>query len=177
MHVVSEDVDLELDDDAEDDGGLEPSEQGDDGDDGDDGRGDGGVDDDREDQPSSGALGQSSEADTAQRKHVSISYEKYTAIARMLIHHLRLHEETAQEDDEGLTMDQVIGWYTDTKEETIETEAQLEEEVKICRLVLNRMIHVDGVVLELSAALEEDDELGEGQERKILIVHPNYVDA
>lgn len=66
--------------------------------------------------------------------------------------------------------------YTQTKEDSIETEAQLEEEVRLCRLVLNRMIHVDGVVLELSPAF--DDEIAEGEEgRKVLIVHPNYVDA
>jgi hypothetical protein len=68
--------------------------------------------------------------------------------------------------------------YTNTKEESIETEAQLDEEIKLCRMVLNRMIHTDNVLLELSAALEDDDELTEGPDgKKVLIVHPNYVDA
>jgi hypothetical protein len=45
-------------------------------------------------------------------------------------------------------------------------------------MVLNRMIHTDNVLLELSAALEDDDELTEGPDgKKVLIVHPNYVDA
>lgn len=107
VHVVSEDVQLELEDD--DDGGLVPSEHGDDDDDDDHGgKGDGKAADD--DQPSSGPLGQSSEADPSQRKHVSISYEKYTGIATMLIHHLRNHEDTAGEEDDGLSMDDVVTW-------------------------------------------------------------------
>eukprot|EP00037_Helgoeca_nana_P024226 m.256595 g.256595 ORF g.256595 m.256595 type:complete len:833 (-) comp26577_c0_seq1:55-2553(-) len=175
VHVVSEDVELELDE--EDDGGLEPSEHGDDDDDDQDGKGDG-KGGDLDDQPSSAAQGQSSEADPSQRKSVSISYEKYTAIATMLIHFLRSHEETAAEDDEGLSSEDVVTWYTNTKEESIETEAQLDEEIKLCRMVLNRMIHTDNVLLELSAALEDDDELTEGPDgKKVLIVHPNYVDA
>jgi hypothetical protein len=47
--------------------------------------------------------------------------------------------------------------------------------MKLCKLVLNRMIHVDGVVLELSQALEEDED-GEGGTEGLLFVHPNYVE-
>mmetsp|Transcript_8543 Transcript_8543/g.21988 ORF Transcript_8543/g.21988 Transcript_8543/m.21988 type:complete len:840 (-) Transcript_8543:35-2554(-) len=179
VHVVSEDVELDLGDGFDDDDtGLEPSEHGDDDDDDDDrgGKGDGKAADDSDDQPSSAAQTQSSEADPARRKHVSISYEKYTAIATMLIHFLQSQEESAEEDDVGQTADDLVNWYTTSKEDSIESEVQLEEEVKLCRLVLNRMIHVDGVVLELSAALEDDEALGEESlDRKVLIVHPNYV--
>jgi hypothetical protein len=70
VHVHSEDISLDLDEDGgvDEDGGLEPSEKGDDDDDND-------EDGDAGREPSSAAQDPSSEAD-ASRRHVSISYEK-----------------------------------------------------------------------------------------------------
>jgi DNA replication licensing factor MCM6 len=157
VHVQSDDVELELT--PED--GDQPLEQ----------------DDNDEGEPSQGP---SSEADASQKSsHISISYEKYTRIATMIIHHLRNLEETQDEEGSiGAKTDDLVDWYLGTQESSIETEQQLEEETKIVRLVLYRMINVDGVILELSEALQNDDEDDEegagGADEKFLVVHPNY---
>lgn len=93
------------------------------------------------------------EAQQTPKKHVSISYDKYTSIATMIIHHLRQLEESSEETDfVGGTTDDVVNWYLETQEENLETEEQVAEEARIVRLVLYRMVHVDNVVLELEDA-------------------------
>lgn len=48
----------------------------------------------------------------------------------------------------------------------------------MAKLVLHRMVEVDGVVLEVSEGLlpdNEDEEMAESQDDdKVLVVHPNY---
>eukprot|EP00041_Stephanoeca_diplocostata_P031140 m.963602 g.963602 ORF g.963602 m.963602 type:complete len:356 (+) comp23896_c0_seq5:89-1156(+) len=127
------------------------------------------------------------DAQPTPKKHVSISYDKYTSIATMIIHHLRQLEDSSEEADfVGGTTDDVVNWYLETQEENLETEEQVAEEARIVRLVLYRMVHVDNVILELEDATlggesDEDDDgdsmmarkSGE-EKKKYLVVHPNY---
>jgi len=184
VQVQSED--LELDDPDFDDGALESSQSpdDDDNDDNDDDDDNAGVRTAKSGAsvgPASSAS-QSSEADRSPKKHVSISYEKYTKIATMIIRHLRKLESRADDEAEaaeaidGSKMEEVVTWYLETQEEMLDGEAELEEEAKIVRLVLHRMIHVDGVVLELADAMVDEDEQEAPEADKYLVVHPNYVD-
>lgn len=160
VHVQSEDVELELQPEPL----INPADSATQG------------EDDDED-PS--MLPASSEANETQQKsqsHISISYEKYTRIATMIIHHLRSFEESQDEETPiGAKIDELVNWYITTEEDSIETEEQLEDETKIVRLVIYRMINVDGVILEINdARMSEDGKEDESESEKFIVVHPNY---
>jgi len=108
---------------------------------------------------------------------VTISYERYTRIANKIIHRLRSLEGLDTAETLG-TKGEIVEWYLTTEEGNISTEAELNEEKRVAKLVLHRMVEVDGVVLEVSEGLlpdNEDEEMAESQDDdKVLVVHPNY---
>eukprot|EP00729_Bicosta_minor_P003166 gene3166-31554_t len=118
----------------------------------------------------------SSQGDALSKKQVTISYERYTRIANKIIHRLRSLEGLDTAETLG-TKGEIVEYLT-TEEGNISTEAELNEEKRVAKLVLHRMVEVDGVVLEVSEGLlpdNEDEEMAESQDDdKVLVVHPNY---
>jgi len=113
----------------------------------------------------------SSQADALAKKQVTITYEKYTALANQIVHRLQQLDGTEEAEVEG-KRDQLLEWYLNSQESVITTEEQLVEEEKVARLVLQRMVEVDHVLLEL----KEVDAGGAvvTEANPILVVHPNY---
>jgi len=195
VHVDSEAVDLREDDVMDDQVAMD--DNGDDDDDDDDGAGNQGggaaakagsalaaatADAEEDEERGSDANSQltdpsSSQGDALSKKQVTISYERYTRIANKIIHRLRSLEGLDTAETLG-TKGEIVEWYLTTEEGNISTEAELNEEKRVAKLVLHRMVEVDGVVLEVSEGLlpdNEDEEMAESQDDdKVLVVHPNY---
>ena len=192
VHVESEDVSLGPED-GEDP--VLPTQDDNEGDDDD--KPDGDEDGNKAGEPSSDPVVSSSQGDAiAKKKHISYPYAKYMKVASQVIQRLRTLERSSelpqtQDDDEAdvaqkaeadklreeaeaaQRKSKVIDWYLENVEGELESVDQLEEEKNIIGMVLNRMIAVDGVLLEVSQYAEnkEDDSVDDD---KVLIVHPNY---
>lgn len=70
-------------------------------------------------------------------------------------------------DDEGIRQSELIQWYLEKIEDTLESENELMIERTIVERVIRLLIVDDGVLIELKTADNVDD--------PILVVHPNYI--
>jgi len=107
-----------------------------------------------------------------------VSYEDYKMMANLLVLHMRRMEEEA-EDETGLRKSDLIGWYLTEIQDDIQTEEELNERRGIIEKVIDRLIHTDNVLIQLtqtglkqragqeSQLVREDD--------PIIVVHPNYM--
>ncbi|EDO26869.1 predicted protein [Nematostella vectensis] len=79
----------------------------------------------------------------------------------------------------GLRRSRVVNWYLGEIQSEIETEEELAEKKMLVDKVLDRLIHNDGVILELKSWKESDKEKegekDEEEEDPLLVVHPNYL--
>lgn len=136
----------------------------------------------------------SSEADRTPVKAapVSVTYEKYTRVAQLIVHRLRQLEEDGEADDEADAKAQedskfgnVVNWYlSEGTDQDIEDEESLKQEAGVVRMIMERMIKTDGVLIPLydegDADVSEDESAdAEGAKFKadnerVLVVHPNY---
>jgi len=99
------------------------------------------------------------------QKRMKITYQEYQRIGQMLAKHLAVQEEAGEEVKE----EDLIAWYMEQVEETIETEAQLFEQQHLVQLIINRLIDKDRVIVVYRPA--EDPLRPEG---RVLVKHPNF---
>lgn len=99
------------------------------------------------------------------QKRMKITYPEYQRIGQMLAKHLAVQEEAGEEVKE----EELIAWYMEQVEETIETEAQLFENQHLVQLIINRLIDKDRVIVVYRPA--EDPLRPEG---RVLVKHPNF---
>uniref|UniRef100_A0A0R3QUB4 DNA helicase n=1 Tax=Brugia timori TaxID=42155 RepID=A0A0R3QUB4_9BILA len=99
---------------------------------------------------------------------LKIKFELYKRIADMLVLHIRHDEETEEntENWEGVRQSQLIQWYLDMMEESIDSEEEYNLQKTICERVIRRLITEDNILIQLNAETDEDP---------IVVVHPNYV--
>ncbi|KAH9498202.1 MCM DNA helicase complex subunit mcm6 [Bulinus truncatus] len=107
-----------------------------------------------------------------------LSYEDYKHMANLLVLHMRKQEEEVDEDETGLRKSDVIGWYLTEIQDEIQSEEELNEKRLTVEKVIDRLIHHDHVLIQLTQTglkprggqdgdlVKEDD--------PILVVHPNY---
>eukprot|EP00033_Pygsuia_biforma_P003674 GCRY01004024.1.p1 GENE.GCRY01004024.1~~GCRY01004024.1.p1 ORF type:complete len:815 (-),score=288.74 GCRY01004024.1:255-2699(-) len=107
---------------------------------------------------------ESEESKQLEKRKIQLTYEQYQAIANLLVLELRHTEETREQ---GLKQGELIEKYLSAKED-ITTEAELAYEYKVVRLVINRLIKHDHVLLTVGHLQEDEDE-------RVVLVHPNYV--
>lgn len=128
--------------------------------------------DTNEEEPVAEPMEQEQEQISQPVQAMSLSFEKYKAIANLLISHLRNEDEIRVEagESEGTRQNDLISWYLEKKD--IKTESELMEEKLLVDRVLQRLIEKDGVIIALRKpqSIENEEE-----EDPILVVHPDYV--
>ncbi|RWS31530.1 zygotic DNA replication licensing factor mcm6-B-like protein [Leptotrombidium deliense] len=136
------------------------------------------MDDDLEEAQSEASQGSTPASQTVTdsqgAKSLKLSYDKYKAMANIMVIHLRREErELADSESEGITRSKLIEWYLEQCADAIETEAELINRKILCDKVIDRLISVDQILIPLKAsqAMETDEEDGD----PILVVHPNYI--
>ncbi|VDN07844.1 unnamed protein product [Thelazia callipaeda] len=99
---------------------------------------------------------------------LKIKFELYKQIADMLVLHIRHDEETEEDSEnwEGVRQSQLVQWYLDMMEESIDSEEEYNRQKTICERVIRRLITDDNILIQLNAETDEDP---------IVVVHPNYV--
>lgn len=105
-------------------------------------------------------------------KKLTVTYEEYKQIANLLV--MRLRQEEEKEGELGLTRSELTDWYLGEIEADIESIEQLSEKKNLLDLVLTRLINVDKIIIPLSEMTEEGGS-PMGEDKAILVVHPNYV--
>ncbi|CAG5124538.1 unnamed protein product [Candidula unifasciata] len=108
-----------------------------------------------------------------------LSYEDYKHMANLIVLHMRKQEEEAGEDESGLRKSEVIGWYLTEIQDELHSEEQLIEKRTVVEKVIDRLVHHDHVLIQLTQtglkprSGQEDDMHKEAD--PILVVHPNYI--
>ena len=105
-------------------------------------------------------------------KKLTVTYEEYKQVANLLV--MRLRQEEEKEGDLGLTRSELTDWYLGEIEADIESIEQLSEKKNLLDLVLTRLINVDKIIIPLSEMTEEGAS-PMGEDKAILVVHPNYI--
>jgi hypothetical protein len=84
---------------------------------------------------------------------------------------------SAKSTDAAVTKGGLMRWYVDqlfVEGEPL-SEAQAEEELVVARLVINRLIEIDGVLLVIGTQQPSDDGVVvTDDDQQLLAVHPNY---
>ncbi|XP_067686906.1 zygotic DNA replication licensing factor mcm6-like [Haliotis asinina] len=137
-----------------------------------------------ESQPASEESAPPVEPVVVQKKGLKLTYEEYKQMANLMVLQMKRKEEeegaAGGEETVGLRKSELISWYLAEMEEEIDSEAELMEKKTIAEKVVDRLVHHDHVLIELTqtgmkpkskhdtqALIREDD--------PILVVHPNYV--
>jgi len=126
-------------------------------------------------QPSSGA---SPTPPAAGKAATRLSYEDYKHMANLLVLHMRKAEDESAEDETGLRKTDLIGWYLNEIQEDISSEEELTEKRGVVEKVIDRLIHHDHVLIQLTqtglkAKKGQESELIK-EDDPIIVVHPNY---
>ncbi|KAH1018069.1 hypothetical protein HUJ05_005891 [Dendroctonus ponderosae] len=109
------------------------------------------------------------------KKKMVLSFEEYKHLSNLIVMYMRKQEAKFEEQGrEGTHRSDVLQWYLDHIENTVESEDELIEKKDMLEKVLDRLIYHDQIIIPLtksglkgSAQEEEDDPL--------LVVHPNYL--
>jgi len=116
---------------------------------------------------------------------LSIRYEEYAHVCQLLVNHLRRLElaaelDTQRADDDqdlepavnedtlemGMKRAALIDWYLEQVEGEIETEADYHEKKRLVTAIIDRLVHTDNILIEISSEEMKDP---------MIVVHPNYV--
>jgi len=121
------------------------------------------------------------------KKSVKLTYDEYKRISNMLVYFIRKKEEeidTESETFSGVHKSELVAWYLNEIESTIENEDQLNEQNVLIEKILHRLIHYDNVIIQLekmglkSGGSEQETAEQMQQDETadpILVVHPNYI--
>ncbi|KAL0271762.1 UNVERIFIED_CONTAM: hypothetical protein PYX00_008757 [Menopon gallinae] len=111
------------------------------------------------------------------RSKALISFPEYSKICYMITHHIRRLEEeseTAEVETQGVRKSEVVDWYLEQIQDTIDTEQELIEKKTIIDKVIERLIYKDQILIPLHSVEEVGGDADE-EEDPVLVVHPNYV--
>merc|ERR1712154_630272 len=96
-----------------------------------------------------------------------ISFEQYESMGNAIATYLRSKED---DNDDVMTWGQIVNWYLEQCESSLQTVEELNHTTKIVNLVVRRLTNVDHVLIYVSSSTKDQPE----SERRIA-VHPNYV--
>ncbi|KAK6644349.1 MCM DNA helicase complex subunit mcm6 [Polyplax serrata] len=108
-------------------------------------------------------------------RQVKVTYEEYHNIYYMITHHIRKLEEeseTAGDEYKGMRKSEVVSWYLEQIQDTIETEEDLIEKKETVEKVIDRLIYKDFILLPLHGTGEGEEDT---EDNPVLVVHPNFV--
>jgi DNA replication licensing factor MCM6 len=82
--------------------------------------------------------------DNASKKNIKLSYDEYKRISNMLVYYIRKKEEEIDTESESVTgvhKSELISWYLNEVESTIENEQQLIEQNALIEKILYRLVN------------------------------------
>ncbi|KAI0311366.1 MCM-domain-containing protein [Amylostereum chailletii] len=112
----------------------------------------------------------------APKRRMVITHDKYMTMQSMVVMHLN---EVERETGTGLDRDELIDWYLETKEETIQDLDELEYEKELFTKVLkklvkdNYLIQITGDVQNSLPEAVSEDSVADGNVRVYYMVHPS----
>jgi len=98
-------------------------------------------------------------------RKMKLGYSEYERIGMMLTRYLAQRDDLGEEVKE----EELMTWYMEQIEETIQTEAQLYEQQHLVQLIINRLIDKDRVIIVVR---QPDDP--SRPETRVLQKHPNF---
>ncbi|XP_022662061.1 zygotic DNA replication licensing factor mcm6-B-like [Varroa jacobsoni] len=105
------------------------------------------------------------------KRHLSIHFEEYRAIANLLVFAIR--QKDTEEEEGTMNKEELLNWYLEQMEKEIDDVDQLMAKKELCDKVIDRLI-ADGILLKIGkVGLRGDGE--ETLEQPVIAVHPNYV--
>lgn len=118
------------------------------------------------------------------KKTISLSFEEYKNVSKMLVLHLREVESKLLlqgTDTEGAKKSELVQWYLEQIQDMLESEDDLIERKVLVERLIDRLITHDQVLIPLrTAELKQkhgEEAMDEGEfDDPVLMIHPNYVD-
>jgi DNA replication licensing factor MCM6 len=108
---------------------------------------------------------------------LTLRYEDYVRVSNLLVYQLRrieaivdTQEEESTDEPSGMTKSSLLEWYMSQIENELQTEEDFHQRRREVSAVVERLVHKDGVLIELGVRREDSAEFD-----PILVVHPNYV--
>jgi DNA replication licensing factor MCM6 len=107
---------------------------------------------------------------------LSVSFEKYTQIVDMIIHHLNKDSPNGKFQilpkfqciGSGEAQGEIISWYLDQKRDDFKSEEELVSERQLVKNIIHRLVTRDRVLLIIEEASSKN------LDERILVVDPNY---
>ncbi|KNC82269.1 hypothetical protein SARC_05441 [Sphaeroforma arctica JP610] len=112
----------------------------------------------------------------------TISFQKYSKIGTMLLHHVHQHEEreaakaldTQDDSPTGITRHDLVSWYCEELSDELETEEDINAAISLVWKIVDRLIKKEKFLVERSVRqIVQDDEGEQEEEVKYLFIHPN----
>eukprot|EP00730_Choanoeca_flexa_P020345 TRINITY_DN9942_c0_g2_i1.p1 TRINITY_DN9942_c0_g2~~TRINITY_DN9942_c0_g2_i1.p1 ORF type:complete len:809 (+),score=255.15 TRINITY_DN9942_c0_g2_i1:148-2574(+) len=102
----------------------------------------------------------------------TMSYDRYIRVGNQIIHYVRQQDEEGARDPNynGTKRRDILQWYLKLHEADFDSEEALNEETERIKLVIERMIKNDNVLIKVPGP-EDEDVLN-----NYLVLHPNYTD-
>lgn len=102
----------------------------------------------------------------------TLTFEQYKKLSDLFIHYIRRLERSSDEWN-GVSEKQLLDWYVEQAVESgsFVDEAQASEAIQVARLVINRLIKVDNVIIVLD---EPEFVTEQNRWKRIIDVHPNF---
>uniref|UniRef100_A0A1A8IXZ2 DNA replication licensing factor MCM6 n=1 Tax=Nothobranchius kuhntae TaxID=321403 RepID=A0A1A8IXZ2_NOTKU len=113
------------------------------------------------------------EHDSQPKPSLRLSFAEYKRISNLLVLHLRRTEDADQEEE--LRKNAVINWYLKEIESDIDSEEELINKKALIEKVIQRLVHYDHILIELSQAGLKGSEAESTEEDVVLVVNPNYI--
>ncbi|KAF2240045.1 MCM-domain-containing protein [Viridothelium virens] len=105
-----------------------------------------------------------------QREKTKITWDRYMNVVNKLVQRVNA-DATATED--GVEEDELLMWYLEQKANELENQEALEEERKLARKVLKRMVKENILMPIRGEGLADEGGSGLEQERTVYVMHPN----
>eukprot|EP00058_Branchiostoma_floridae_P017531 XP_002603019.1 hypothetical protein BRAFLDRAFT_123986 [Branchiostoma floridae] len=115
------------------------------------------------------------------KKAIRLTFDEYKTLANLLVLQMRRKEAETDDGDGGMRKGELVTWYLHEIENELESEAEYFEKQTIVEKVIERLIHHDHILVELSKiGLKKragDQASSDPLQDKdpLLVVHPNYV--
>ncbi|XP_019616569.1 PREDICTED: zygotic DNA replication licensing factor mcm6-B-like [Branchiostoma belcheri] len=115
------------------------------------------------------------------KKAIRLTFDEYKTLANLLVLQMRRKEAETDDGDGGMRKGELVTWYLHEIENELESEAEYFEKQTIVEKVIERLIHHDHILVELSKiGLKKragDSASSDPLQDKdpLLVVHPNYV--
>ncbi|CAH1241886.1 MCM6 [Branchiostoma lanceolatum] len=115
------------------------------------------------------------------KKAIRLTFDEYKTLANLLVLQMRRREAETDDGDGGMRKGELVTWYLHEIENELESEAEYFDKQTIVEKVIERLIHHDHILVELSKiGLKKragDKASSDPLQDKdpLLVVHPNYV--